>query len=193
MSLQSTDRTKNRIKNYKVFVWAEAFTAFAMGLFAPYWIIFVKDFVVLDEYFGVAIGIMILAKSLTSWFVGILSDRIGRKILMVIALFVTSGVVISYTLVNTLTQLYILQMLIGITIAIHDTIKLAFLGDVTKKESRGKDMGRLEMIAGLVAAAAMMAGGFSVKIFGIDFIFYVVAGFFVISGFIILLLIKEER
>ena len=101
--------------------------------------------------------------------------------------------IVCYTLITSVFQLYALQLLYGVAIAINSTVSGAFMGDITKKESRGSDMGRLEAIAGIGGALATMAAGFLASEFGINTIFYMVAGIVGVATFLILFLIREDR
>ena len=180
----------NNLLNYKVFLLSHSAMSFALGLFMPFYIIFIHDFGGSIESFGFAIGLMILAQSLTSYYVGRHSDRFGRKGFLIASGFATTIVIIVYTFITSLTHLYLLQIIIGITQAMQMTMKTSLLGDVTQKVSRGKEIGKYYAITGVMAAIAMMGGGYLVSELGIKIIFYIVAGLF-LSSTLILFYIKE--
>lgn len=164
-----------RLENYRLFLFSNSILAFAIGLFTPFWIIFIEKFGGGIEKFGFAIGFMILAQSITSYFVGKYSDKLGRKIFLLIGGFILSGVIFTYTLINSLLELYILQIINGITNAIQMTIETTFLGDITKKKKRGIDIGKYHAIIGVVAGIAMIGGGFIAGELGFNIIFYITA------------------
>ncbi|MBU4246496.1 MAG: MFS transporter [Nanoarchaeota archaeon] len=99
---------------------------------------------------------------------------------------------IAYTLITSLIQLYVLQILTGITTAMQMTMEAAFLGDVTKKESRGRDIGKYHALVGIMAAVAIMGGGFVVGNLGFKVIFYITASLVFIST-AMLFYIEEKR
>lgn len=101
-------------------------------------------------------------------------------------------IIFSYTLIESVMQLYILQVVYGVATAISGTASSAFLGDITERATRGSKMGKLDAITGVVGAVATMSVGILADDFGFNIIFYLVAGFFVLSS-IILLFIKEYR
>jgi MFS family permease len=157
----------------------------------PFWIIFLQDFGGSIEQFGFAIGLMMLAQSVTSYYVGKYSDKLGRKIFLIIGGFILAGVVFAYTLITSLLQLYILQIINGITSSMQATMETTFLGDITKKIKRGADIGRFHAIVGIMAAVSMMAGGFVVGRLGFKIIFYITAAIIFVSTFM-LFYIKEK-
>lgn len=178
-----------KLGNYKLFLFSNSILALAMGIFAPFWIIFIQNFGSIEQ-FGFAVGLTVLAQSITSYFFGKHSDRLGRKIFLIAGGLVISVVIIAYTLIDSLTQLYILQIIYGIAASSYSTMETVFLGDVTKKSRRGADIGKYQAIIGIIAALAIMSGGFLVGRAGFKIIFYVTAALIFIST-LLLLYIKE--
>lgn len=177
--------------NYKVFLFSNSILGLAFGLFSPFWMIFLKDFGGSMEQFGFAIGLMIFAQAIASYFAGKYSDKFGRKIFLIIGGFILSAVIFGYTVINSLIQLYILQIINGITSAMQMTMETSFLGDTTKKASRGINVGKYHTIVGIVTGLAMMAGGFVAGQLGFEIIFYITSILVLIST-IILLFIKNK-
>ena len=157
----------------------------------PFYIIFLQGFGGSIEQFGFAIGLMILAQSITSYFAGKYSDKLGRKIFLIVGGFILTGVVLAYTLINSLLMLYILQVVNGVTTSLQMTMETVFLGDVTKKAKRGAKIGRYHAIIGIVTAIAMMAGGLVVGQLGFKAIFYIASGIIFVST-LLLLYLKED-
>jgi len=181
-----------RLTNYRIFVISYTIVSFAMGIFGPFWAVFILEFGDSVESLGFAVGLMILAQSLTSYFAGRLSDRFGRKRFMVGANIATGVIIFSYTLIGSVTQLYILQVVYGVVTAISGTAESAFLGDITEKSTRGSAVGKLNAVTGVAAALAMMGAGVLIGGFGFSVIFYTVSVFFVLASFV-LLFIKEQE
>ncbi len=76
-----------KLGNYWIFLISNSMLSFAFGLFTPFWLIFVNDFGGSIEQFGFSIGLMVLAASITSYFVGKHSDKLGRMPFLIIAGF----------------------------------------------------------------------------------------------------------
>jgi len=178
-------------RNYKIFLFSNSVLGLAFGLFSPFWAIFLRDFGGSIESYGFAIGLMALAQAVTSYFVGKYSDKIGRKPFLIIAGFFLSAAIFCYAIINSLIQLYILQIINGIASATQMTMETSFLGDVTKKASRGVNVGKYHAIVGAIAAIAVIVGGYIVGWLGFKIIFYITSILVFIST-IILLRIKNK-
>ncbi|MBN1274728.1 MFS transporter [Candidatus Woesearchaeota archaeon] len=179
-----------RPSNYRVLLASTTVLSFSLGLFVPFWIVFIQDFGGSIESFGIAIGLMALVQSITSYVAGKHSDKLGRKRFMIAAGLALVIITIAYTLITKIWHLYVLQVLIGIAQAVQMTMEATMLGDYTEKARRGTDIGKYHAITGVLGALAMMGGGYVVGILGITIIFYLVAGFFLAST-LLLLPIKE--
>jgi uncharacterized membrane protein len=66
----------------------------------------------------------------------------------------------------------------------------AFLGDITKRRSRGSTIGKYKMILGLLGGLALIVSGFAVQKFGLEVVFYV-SSFVIAISTIPLIFIKE--
>ena len=179
-----------KLGNYRLFLLSNSSLAFALGLFMPFWIVFLQDFGGSIEQFGFSIGLMMLAQSITSYFVGRYSDKFGRKVFLIIGGFILSGIVFAYTLITSLVHLYVLQIINGITSSMQATMETAFLGDITKKARRGADIGRYHAIVGIMSAIAMMGGGIVAGQLGFKIIFYATAAIIFVST-LLLFYVKE--
>lgn len=176
--------------NYKVFLVANSIFAFAFGLFTPFYVIFLRDFGGGVQQFGFAIGLMALSQALISYFIGKYADKFGRKIFLLINGFVTSILIFGYSLITSLIQLYILQILNGMIMALGATTETTFLGDITEKQFRGRDVGKYHAAVGVMAAIAMMGGGYIVGELGFNIIFYITSSIIFVAT-LILFYIKE--
>lgn len=183
---------KSRIGAYQLFLAADTVVSFAMGLFAPFWVVFIQDFGDSMSVFGFALGLKMSAFALAACFGGKLSDRYGRRIVIVSGRVASALIICSYLWATSLSQLYLLQVCFGVAAAIDATATTAFLGDITKRASRGRDIGRFTAVTGIIGAVAMMAGGIAVDTFGMEIIFYGVGALFFASS-LLLLCIEEKR
>ena len=168
-------------KNLNIFTLSNSLMALAFGLFGPFYLIFINDIGGSIENFGIAVGLIVLSGALTSYFAGKYSDSFGRKPFLIIGGYASAIIVFLYTIIGALWQLYLIQIMSGIISAIFETSESSFLGDVTEKDSRGKDIGKYDAMVGIAEAFAIFIGGFLVGIFGFEFIFYMVAIIFVVS------------
>ena len=176
----------NKARNYRIFLSGYTIAGFASGLFNPFWVIFIQGFGGSSiESFGFALGLVGLAQSVTTYIVGKHSDKLGRKPYLIIGGVSQAIIIVCYTFITSIGELYTLQILLGIASAIENTMVTALLGDLTDKSTRGADVGRYSAVTGIFSAIAMMIGGFVVKYFGINIIFYLVAVLFLVTSSII--------
>ena len=133
---------------------------------------------------------MALSSSITSYYAGKYSDKLGRKIFLIIQGLILSGVIVGFTFITSLIQLYILQILFGVTQALFSTMETSFLGDITEKISRGTNIGKYHAIVGVMGAFAIMISGYIVGEHGIKIIFYI-AALIIFFSTLILFYLKE--
>jgi MFS family permease len=182
---------KARKRNIQILTFSNSLMALAFGLFGPFYLIFINQIGGGIENFGIAVGLIVLADSLTSFFVGRYSDKFGRKPFLLLGALASALVVFFYTIIGTVWQLYIIQIFSGIIIAIYETSEHALLADLTKRYERGKEIGKYYLYTGIAEAIALVIGGFLVVKYGFKPIFYIVSIIFVIST-IFLFKIKEK-
>ena len=172
---------KTNKRNLKIFTFSNSLMALAFGLFGPFYLIFINDIGGSIENFGIAVGLVILSGAFVSLVAGRYSDVIGRKPLLIIGGYSSALIVFLYTIIGSVWQLYLLQILSGVVISIFETSESAYLADITEKERRGADIGKYDAYVGFAEAFAIFAGGFLAGRFGFELIFYVVSIIFIIS------------
>jgi len=170
-----------RKKNLRIFTFSNSLMAFAFGLFGPFYLIFINDLGGSIENFGIAVGLVVLSGALMSLIAGKYSDKFGRKPFLILGGYASAIIVFLYTIIGSLWQLYLLQILSGIIISIFETSEHSFLGDITKKQERGTEIGKYRVFVGIAEALAIFMGGFLVGKFGFEIMFYIISIFFVIS------------
>jgi len=180
------------LNNFRIFTIVSSFWGIAMGLFGPFYVLYIQDIGGSLENLGIAFGIMVFAQSFVSYFAGKYSDRFGRKPFLIIVGYSNAIVFLFYLLIENLWQLYALQALWGVVDAIDTTTTKAFLADITSKKRRGLEMGKFDAIVGIFAATSMIIGGLIAGKYGLGIIFYICSGFYFLST-TLLFLIKERK
>jgi MFS family permease len=166
--------TQNLKKNYRLYLTAEVVLSLASGIFGPFFVLFIAKKGGGLENLGFAIGITVLADAVVTFFVGKYSDRFGRKPFLIFQGFARVIITLSYLLIASVWQLFLIQLLSGLVNGLT-TVESSFLADITEGSRRGEHIGRFHAITGAAAGIALMAGGFFAKIFGIEFMFALMA------------------
>ena len=162
------------------------------GLIGPFYVVYVERLIGGMEKLGIAFGIMILFQSVTSYFAGRFSDRLGRRLFLFLTAYIDAFVLFLYTCITETYQLYLLQGMLGITNGIAETISTSLLGDLTIKEKRGKVIGKFNAVVSLASAAGLVSGGYLAKLYGIKFLFFL-ASIVVALSTVFLLFIREDK
>jgi MFS family permease len=184
-------RLKERKRNFRIFAFSNSLIALAFGLFGPFYLIFINKIGESIENFGFAVGLVVLSGAIASFIAGKYSDKIGRKPFLIIGGYSSAIIVFSYTLISSLWQLYLIQILNGLVAAIFETSEHAFLGDITRKNERGSEMGKYRALIGITEAFAIFIGGIFANAFGFKLMFYVISLIFIVSTTLMFRL-KEE-
>ncbi len=159
----------------RLFTFSSSIFFFSVGLMGPFWVIFLQDFGGSLESLGFSVGLAFLSQSVTSYFSGKYSDKFGRKVFLIGSVVASGYIIIAYTIISSLLQLYVLQILYGMSTAIHQTTEKVVLGDLTKRETRGVHIGKYNALVSGSIGVAMIFGGFLAGFLGIKFLFYMVA------------------
>jgi MFS family permease len=142
--------------------------------------------------FGRLMAIFLWIYALMSPVSGIIADRLNRKWLIVISLFVWSGVTLSMGFATTFSQLYVLRAIMGVSEAFYMPAALALIADYHQGKNRslaiGIHMTGLYLGQALGGFGATIAGSFSWNItffsFGIIGVFY---------SLILVVFLKEKK
>ena|SRR3989344_2562149 len=182
--------SKNQ-RNFKIFIISSLILAFFGGLMGPLYVLFINKFTNNNiTYVGIGFGFFGIAFATISYFAGKYSDKFGRKIFMITSGILHGLLLIIYTFIIKIYQLYIVQFLDGMVSAAYATTATALLADLTKKEDRGKKIGKYNSIVGIFSSIALIFSGILVSKYGFKFIFYIVAlGLF--TATLLLFKIKE--
>ncbi len=150
------------------------------------------------ESFGATafqLGLLAASFSITQFFVspfiGRLSDRFGRKPILVFALTCTSVSFALFGFAQSLTWLFAARILYGVASAGVFPIAVAYIGDITVKEERVKYVSRLTSMFSLGFLVGPAAGGILAAIHP-SVPFFIAAVLCAINTFLMIMLLKES-
>ncbi len=107
-----------------------------------------------------------VSKSLSSVVGGGLSDRFGRKRLIVIGWVVYAAIYLGFAFATTHLEIWLLFIIYGVYFGLTEGVEKAFVADLVKPEVRGTAFGLYNLIIGIGALPASLLMGFLWSRFG---------------------------
>jgi MFS family permease len=134
-----------------------------------------------SEYKGLIISLFTITAMISRPFSGKLADTIGRVPVVMIGSAVCLICSLLYPVLTTVAGLLVLRLVHGFSTGFTPTGQAAYLSDVIPSNRRGEAMGLLGTAGTLGMAAGPALGGFVAHEFGINAVFYLSAGFALLS------------
>lgn len=132
--------------------------------------------------FGVAFSALTVSRLFVQIPIGRLSDRIGRKVLIIGGLLALAPLTVLFGYVTSTAQLVGLRILQGVATAGVAAPAFALAGDLARKGGEGRDMSFVTMGFGLgMGLGPLIAGGLAGYV-GFKVPFYVVGGFCLVAA-----------
>lgn len=182
-------------------VWALAlvvFTAFlGFQFFSPFLPLYVQELGVTDPaqiavWSGVLFAVTPGVSGLLGPLWGRLSDRVGRKLMLIRSLAGFVVIIAAMGLVTSLFQLFIARLLQGV-LAGFSVMATAVASLSAPRDKVPVAIGRVQSAQLLGAAVGPVAGGYVASHFGIRYAFIVTAGLCALALVGLIVLFKEER
>lgn len=165
-------------------------TMSSIGLIIPIMPAYLKTFGAAGQVLGFLIAIIAFAQFIFSPLAGNLSDRIGRKKLIVFGLIVTGIAQIGFALSGHLFELFLWRFLTGVGAAFIMPSVMAYAADITTLEERGKAMG---LIGAAISFGFMIGPGIggALSNVNIHFPFYFAGGAAIITAALSLIFLPK--
>lgn len=119
---------------------------------------FVQDGQAVSEYYGYFISLYALMQFVASPLLGAMSDRFGRRPLLLVSLFIAGLDYLVMAFAPNLTILFIGRVISGLTGA-NITVAMAYIADVSTDENRSKNFGMIGAAFGLGFVIGPAIGG----------------------------------
>lgn len=179
--------------NLKLFTIFSAVWGVTFGLIGPFYAVYIAQIGGGLEKLGYAYSIMIFVQAITSYFVGHSSDKFGRKPFLFFTSYLNASILLAYTFIDKPYQIYILQAFLGVSNAISITMRDSLLGDLTRKEKRGLEVGRFNAVVSIFSSMGLAAGGYMTKLYGIKSLFYFGSVVVALSTLLLFFIQEPER
>jgi MFS family permease len=185
-------------KNLAVLWTAQLIAMIGMSAFMPFLPLYVRD------YLGITIpedvhrwsGFIYAGPFILSIFAtpvwGALGDRYGKKSMVVRAVFGLAVAIGLMGFAQTAWQFFLLRVFQG-AVSGFIAANLSFVSSETPQEHTGYALGILQTATSGGTVAGPLLGGILSDIAGMRNVFFIVAGLCLISGIIVVYLLKEDR
>ena len=138
------------------------------------------------------ISLNILAFGLAQLFHGPLSDRFGRRPVILVSLVLVAMFSLACAFAETIDQLIVARVLLGTVAAAEAVVGLAILKDLYTEKQQVKALALLGMVIAITPAAAPILGGYLHVRYGWQSNFYVISAMALLSFVIIWRLLPES-
>lgn len=162
------------------------------GMVAPFLTVYIAKISGGMDKLGIALSITILFSAASVVVAGKYSDRVGRVPFLIGSAVVDALVFVAYTFVTEPFQIYIIQALIGMVGSVAMVMAQALIADLTDTGERGKQMGLLSAMVSVSTAAGLVAGGYAIKIFGLNIVLYLAAVVILCSTPLLFILLRLQ-
>ena len=139
------------------------------------------------------ISLNILAFGIAQLIHGPLSDRFGRKPVLVVSLAAVTLLSLACAAAQTIDQLIIARILLGIAAAAEAVVGLAIIKDLYTEKQQVKAMALLGMVIAIAPAAAPILGGYIHVTWGWQANFWVISAMALFTLCVVVRLLPESK
>jgi MFS family permease len=142
-------------------------TLFTIGNFSDAFLILrAKDVGVGVQYIPLTYFAYNIVTSIFSTPFGMISDRIGRRPVLITGYVIFAFIYLGFGLVNNVPGIWILFVLYGLYYATTEGIQKSYVADLVPEGQRGTAMGTFNALTGIAALPASVLAGFLWQSFG---------------------------
>jgi len=145
------------------------------GVIVPVLPLYAKSLGISDFANGLLFATYAIALCLAAIPFGVLSDRIGRKPLVLFGMFAMAGAFVLYAFAKSYEMLFLARVVDGLTAAATWSAALALLGDRFEEKEMGRRIGWAMAAAALGGIAGPLVGGILSDTLGYRAPFYAIA------------------
>ncbi|KPV59901.1 multidrug transporter [Paenibacillus sp. A3] len=167
-------------------------TMVGMGLIIPILPKFITEFGASGQDMGYLVAAMGVTQLLFSPIAGEMSDKYGRKIMIVGGIGVFALSQLLFGLADQMWLLYVSRLLSGIGAALLTPAMMAYVADITQEKDRGKGLGLFSASMSLGVVIGPGIGGFLAD-YGLRVPFYVSTAIAGVSVLLSLLFLPETQ
>jgi len=146
-----------------------------LGIISPLMPIYAESLGATGLWLGLIFSGFSLARLVFMPIVGRLSDRVGRKVFIVLGLILYTVISLLYVWASNVVQLTLVRLFHGFASAMVIPIAMAYVGDTTPRGREGTRLGTFNIALFLGMGSGPFLGGVLNDAFGINSVFYSMA------------------
>lgn len=163
-------------RSLRILITVNAILVFIMGLFAPFYVVFVQQIGGSIAFAGLSWAIFSIVSGVLIFLFSNWQMKVKEpELLIALGYVLRSAVFVSYAFMTSIPQLIITQVVWGIAVALGTPAFDSVYSSHTNKESSLIEWGRWEGIAAIVTGVAALVGGIFIQAFGYEAVFVVMA------------------
>jgi predicted MFS family arabinose efflux permease len=165
---------------------------FIMGMFLPFYALFIQELGVGVAFAGFSWALLQIVTGVLIFAFGSLEIRVKeQELLLAISYFLRGIVFLSYAVMGSITQLFITQILWGVSAALGTPAFDSVYASHTSQSEAILQWGNWEGVAAIATGFAALVGGLVIESFGFTPVFIAMAAISVGLGIYIWLLPRE--
>ena len=168
-------------------------TMLGLGVVSPLLPIYAENLGATGIWLGIIFSAFALSRSVFMPVIGRISDRRGRKWIILIGMFAYSVLSLTYIIADSVFSLTAVRFAHGIASAMVVPIAMAYIADLSEKGKEGSQMGNFSISMFLGMGVGPLLGGFLNDAFGMDSVFYVMAGLSAFATLLVAASLPEAR
>ncbi|MBA7613445.1 hypothetical protein ES703_20694 [subsurface metagenome] len=166
----------------------------AVGMLTRYSVVYATSIIGLSTaQWGIVAGGIGMMGILTRLPTGLLIDRFGRKISILLSYAIRPIFIVAFTLTTGFSQVLLIQMTDNLFAYMQQPALEALVIDIASKEMRGRTYGAMNMIPGIALMVSPMLGAFLWESIGAAWPFYFSALASVLAATIVLAFLREPE
>jgi len=178
----------------KALMFSYALVMFSNGAVAQYYILYASRVVGLKELdWGIVVSLQLLLASILKIPGGWLSDRFGKRRIMMASLLITVPTIILFTLSRSIIQVMVAAILLVAAGIYYAPTHEALQADLTPKQMRGRITALWDMSSAVSAALGALVGGFTFQAVNPAVPFYVFAAAELGAALLLIKMVKEPE
>jgi MFS transporter, DHA1 family, multidrug resistance protein len=168
-------------------------TMLGLGIVSPLLPIYAENLGATGIWLGVIFSAFALSRSVFMPIIGRISDRRGRKWIILTGMFAYAVLSLAYLIAGSVYSLTAVRFAHGLASAMVVPIAMAYIADLSEKGKEGSHMGNFSISMVLGMGVGPLLGGFLNDTFGMPSVFYAMAGLSAFATLLVAISLPEAK